>query len=170
MGVSLGSGGGGMSSEINVAPMVDVMLVLLVIFMVTTPLIEEEEEKRKVELDLPVTRNNANKVDPAQSDKIILEITRDLKVTIGDTVITDCSAQVDGTDRKRFEPCFDEIQAKLGNNPKLQEEGELFILADTEIPYGFVVGSMARIKSAGVSKIGMVTNPEYILDEAGQKK
>ncbi len=170
MGISVGGGGGGMNAEINVAPMVDVMLVLLVIFMVTTPLIEEEEEKRKVELDLPVTRNNANKVDPAKTDKLILEITRDLKVMIGETVITDCSEHVKGTDRMRFEPCFEEIQAKLGNNPKLQEEGELFILADTEIPYGFVVGSMARIKAAGVSKIGMVTNPEYILDETGQKK
>ena len=47
MGVSVGGGQGGMNSDINVAPMVDVMLVLLVIFMVTTPLIEEEEEKRR---------------------------------------------------------------------------------------------------------------------------
>ncbi len=153
-------------SEINVTPMVDVMLVLLIIFMVTAPMIEKEEDetKRKVDMDLPVTRNNANRIDPEQTDKIILQIDENLLVTIGEETITDCSEKKTSPEKDRFEPCFEEVEQKLAQNPKLQEQGEIYLLADTEIPYGFVVGTMARIKRAGVGKVGMITNPEY-LDE-----
>ena len=168
MGVSYGSGGNnGMMSEVNITPMVDVMLVLLIIFMVTAPMIDEDEEKRKVDMNLPVTRDNANRIDPAQTDKFILEITRELQVRVGEEVLVDCGHARAGTAPERFEPCFEQIEAKLAQNPKLQAEGELYLLADTEIPYGFVVGSMARIKRAGVDKIGMITNPEYLEPEAG---
>lgn len=159
-------GAGDMMSEINVTPMVDVMLVLLIIFMVTAPMIEEkdDETKRKVDMDLPVTKKNANRIDPEQTDKMILQISEELIVTVGEEVITDCTEENAKPEKDRFEPCFDEIETKLVNNPKLQEQGEIYLLADTEIPYGFVVGTMARIKRAGVGKVGMITNPEY-LDE-----
>lgn len=159
-----------MMSEINVTPFVDVMLVLLIIFMVATPMIDQnDEEKRKVDIDLPVTRQNANKIDPEQTDKMILVITEDLKVLLRnaqadgeDTKLLDCSDKKEGSGPKRFESCFEVVEEKLGKNPKLQEEKELYLLADTEIPYGFVVGTMARIRKAGVTKLGMVTNPEYM--------
>lgn len=154
-------------ARINVTPFVDVMLVLLVIFMVTAPLIEKSEEKRKVDLNLPVTRKNANKVDPAETDKLILEVTENLKVQIGEEVLVDCGSKEEGTDPARFEPCFDTIEKKLGNNPKLKDDQTLYLLADTEIPYGFVVGTMARIKQAGIHRLGMVTNPEYIQQGGG---
>lgn len=158
-------GEGQLLSEINVTPMVDVMLVLLIIFMVTAPMIDkEDDEKRKVDMDIPVTRNNANRIDPQNTDKLILEVDENLIVRIGDEVITDCSSAKDQPAKDRFEPCFNEVEQKLGSNPKLQEQGEIYLLADTDIPYGFVVGTMARIKSAGIGKVGMITNPEY-LDE-----
>lgn len=161
-------GPGGMLAEINVTPMVDVMLVLLIIFMVTAPMIEKnKDEKRKVDLDLPVTRDNPNRIDPTDTDKMILEVSRDLKVHIGETLIVDCSEHLEGEDPMRYEPCFETIQAKLGANEKLKEQGEIYLLADTEIPYGFVVGTMARIKQAGVHQLGMVTNPEYLDEGAG---
>lgn len=175
MGSSLGGGKGQMISDINITPFVDVMLVLLIIFMVATPLIEQsDEEKRKVDIDLPVTRQNANKIDPAQTDKMILVITKELKVLLRnaaapgeDTELLDCSDKKDrSAGPKRFESCFDVVEQKLGQNQKLQEEKELYLLADTEIPYGFVVGVMARIRKAGVTKLGMVTNPEYLEEEA----
>lgn len=167
MAMSGNRGPGGMLAEINVTPMVDVMLVLLIIFMVTAPMIDKtEEDKRKVDLELPVTRDNPNQINPEDSDKMILEISRDLKVHIGETLVVDCSAQLEGSEKTRFEPCFEEIELKLGANQKLQDEGEIYLLADTEIPYGFVVGTMARIKKAGIDKLGMVTNPEYLTDDA----
>ena len=165
-----GHGGSTVLAEINVTPMVDVMLVLLVIFMVTAPMIEKnKDEKRKVDLDLPVTRDNANRINPQETDKFILEVTRDLKVRVGEEVLTDCGDKIEGDDPMRFEPCFKEVETKLGNNAKLEEEGELYLLADTEIPYGFVVGTMARIKKSGINKIGMVTNPEYIQNQGSDE-
>jgi biopolymer transport protein TolR len=155
--------GGTVLAEINVTPLVDVMLVLLVIFMVTAPMIDQkDDEKRKVDLDLPVTRDNPNVINPEETDKLILEVTRDLQVRLGEEVLVDCSEHKEGTDAKRFEECFAVVEEKLGNNHKLQEQGELYLLADTEIPYGFVVGTMARIKKTGINKLGMVTNPEYL--------
>lgn len=160
--------GNTMLAEINVTPLVDVMLVLLIIFMVTAPMMDKPDEKRKVDLNLPVTKKNANKVNPEETDKMILEVTNKLEVKVGESVITDCSGYKEGSDPMRFEPCFDEIAKKLANNSKLKEDKTLYLLADTEIPYGFVVGTMARIKQAGINRIGMVTNPEYI--QQGEKK
>jgi biopolymer transport protein TolR len=167
MGMDSGAGdssGGGqtMLARINVTPFVDVMLVLLVIFMVTAPMIDQaQREKRKVDMNLPVTKENPNEVDTEKTDKMILQISENLKVTIGDEVVVDCSDHKEGDDPARFESCFQTIEEKLGSNPKLEKDRTLFLLADTDIPYGFVVGTMARIKKAGVQKLGMVTNPEY---------
>lgn len=174
MGMSTGSGGGGRMpmAEINVTPMVDVMLVLLIIFMVATPLIKKEEnaEQREVDIDLPVTRDNPNVVNLEDTDKLILKIDDKLQVTLGDAVITDCGQALGSKEPNRYEACFEEIEAKLGANARLKEENTLYLLADTEIPYGFVVGSMNRIKRAGVNNVGMVTNPEYVDGGGGNKK
>ncbi|QDG54303.1 protein TolR [Persicimonas caeni] len=169
--MAMNTGGGGSElSEINVTPLVDVMLVLLVIFMVTAPMIEQEEkDKRKVDLDLPVTRDNPNRINPEDTDKLILEVDRDLKVRIGEELLVDCGDKKEGSDPQRFEACFTTVEKKLVNNQKLKEQGELYLLADTEIPYGFVVGTMARIKQAGINKLGMVTNPEYLQQEAAEE-
>lgn len=165
MGMSTGGGGRGAPlSEINVTPFVDVMLVLLIIFMVATPLIKKEEsdQNREVELDLPVTEDNPNTIDPSEVKELILEIDRDLRIRIGEVVIADCSSAKEGTGPKRFEECFKSVGTALGANEKLKEDKTIYLLADTEIPYGFVVGVMNRIKLAGVHNVGMVTNPEYL--------
>jgi biopolymer transport protein TolR len=166
MGMSTGGqGGGSMLSEINVTPLVDVMLVLLIIFMVATPMIVEAElERRQIEMDLPVTRDNPDRVNPDEIREIILEINGQLQVFIGETMIADCSAQRAGTARDRFESCFEDVEKAIGANEKLKADGRLYLMADTEIPYGFVVGTMNRVRRAGVPKVGMVTNPEYLTD------
>ena len=121
-------------SEINVTPMVDVMLVLLVIFMVTVPLIQQG-----VPVDLPTTR--AETLD-VQEDRIILTITRDKKVFLG-----------------KAELPYAQLAAKLGANTRIQREKELYLHADRNIPYGFVVDVMAIVKDAGVEHLAMVTDP-----------
>ncbi len=166
MGMGVGGSGGKRKaiSEINVTPLVDVMLVLLIIFMVSTPLIVKDESERVVDLNLPVTADNPNQVDISNTDKLILAIGPNLRITLGEEVITDCSATLGIEDPAlwpaAWAPCFDEVQMKLGNNPRLAEQESLYLLADTTIPYGFAVGTLNRIRAAGVTNVGMVTNPE----------
>jgi biopolymer transport protein TolR len=121
-------------SDINVTPMVDVMLVLLVIFMVTVPLIQQG-----VQVDLP--RTKAPTIDSAEN-KLVLSITKDRKVFLGDTEIP-----------------YELLKDKLGANARLRSDGELYLHADRGLDYGFVVDVMAIVQSAGVQKLGMITNP-----------
>lgn len=149
-------------AEINVVPLVDVMLVLLIIFMVTAPIITRDDTQREVDINLPVTRENPRSVDLENTEKLILRIDNQLRVMLDEVMITDCQDALQSDEVTRFERCFDEIQDKLGKNYRLQEEGTLYLLADTTIPYGFVVGAMNRIRLSGVQNVGMVTNPEYL--------
>jgi len=169
MGMSIGGGGGRKAmSDINVTPLVDVMLVLLIIFMVSTPLIVKDldEQERLLDMNLPVTDPSADPVDISQADKLILRIDANLRVFVGDELLVDCQAALNQPDQAAFlneaTPCFDTIQRLLGNNPRLQNDESLYLLADTTIPYGFVVGVMNRIRMAGVTNVGMVTNPELM--------
>ena len=149
-------------SEINVTPLVDVMLVLLVIFMVATPMMHEAmQEHSEVELDLPMVRDDDMRIEIDETEHIILSIDRDLQIFIGAQPIVDCGPYSEEEGANRFDPCFDELQRLIEDNRRLQEDGRLYLLADTEIPYGVVVGSMNRIRLAGVSQVGMVTNPEF---------
>ena len=121
-------------AEINVTPMVDVMLVLLIIFMVTAPLIS-----KGVELDLP--KADAKPMDVDQS-KLVMTIDKDRQVFLGDTPVPN-----------------EKLEDVLLNNVRLQREGELYLQADETVPYGFVVQVMAIVKKSGIPKLGMITDP-----------
>ena len=125
---------GGSMSEINVTPLVDVMLVLLIIFMVTAPLLEQG-----VEVDLPKTRSAPM---DAKEQKLVLTLTAEGKAYIGKTEVP-----------------RDNLETVLRNNAKLKRDGELYLHADQKLPYGEVVKVMAVVKEAGVSALGMVTDP-----------
>jgi biopolymer transport protein TolR len=137
MGMSSGNRGGGAISDINVTPLVDVMLVLLIIFMVTAPLITQG-----VEVQLPKT-----KAQPLDGDekKIVLSVTKDKKIFIG------------SNDQNPIP--LEELETKLKTNAKLQAEKELYLHADRALEYGFVVDVMAIVKRSGVESLGMVTDP-----------
>jgi len=126
-------------AEINITPMVDIMLVLLIIFMVAAPMIEQG-----VDLDLPQTETIPIE-DP--KDKFILRVFKNEKIFI-----------------EKAEVPLKELETKLKTNAKLQQDRELYLYASRRLPYGFVVRVMAIVKKAGVPKIYLVTDP---LEEEG---
>jgi biopolymer transport protein TolR len=136
----MGMGGGNKGqgrvtmSEINVTPMVDVMLVLLIIFMVTAPLIQQG-----VKVNLPEAK--AAPVE-ASEKKLVLSIDAGRRVFIGD-------AEVE----------LDELEKKLAANAKAQADKEIYLHADRDVPYGVVVEVMASAQRAGITNVGMITDP-----------
>jgi biopolymer transport protein TolR len=135
--MSMSAGGGketGTLADINVTPLVDVMLVLLIVFMVTAPMIQTG-----VDVDLPDAK--AQTV-PDESGKLIVTVTKEKKVYIG-----------------RMEIPFAEVETKLKSNAKLQADREVYLHADTALSYGDVVKVMAAIKLAGGDKMGLITDP-----------
>ena len=122
-------------SEINMTPLVDVMLVLLIIFMVTAPLIQSG-----VKVDLP--RAQAQQMEHAE-EKLVLKITHDRKIYLGDTAV----------DPARLEQL-------LLHNARVQKDKEIYLQADRSLPYGLVVQIMATARRAGVESLGMITEPE----------
>ncbi|OGQ59319.1 MAG: hypothetical protein A3G39_06950 [Deltaproteobacteria bacterium RIFCSPLOWO2_12_FULL_43_16] len=118
-------------SEINVTPFVDVMLVLLVIFMVTTPLLE-----KGIDVDLPK--------EPAKDIEAIEK-----------SIITANKEQAIYFNERRIS--IDEIESVLKDAYSGKTDKEIFLRADKELPYGFVVKIMSRIKNTGIDKINMVT-------------
>jgi biopolymer transport protein TolR len=128
-------GDGELNAEINVTPMVDVMLVLLIIFMITAPMMNTG-----VEIELPqVTAKNIE--DP--EGKLVLTIDASRKITLGGTPIK-----------------WEELGAKLKLNDKVQKESAIYIDAADGLQYGAVARAMAVAKNAGVAKVMLLTNPE----------
>jgi biopolymer transport protein TolR len=121
-------------SEINVTPMVDVMLVLLIIFMVTAPLIQQG-----VAVELPQTKAQALDV---QENRLVLTLTAQKRVFLGDVEIP-----------------YAELRDKLVGNIRLRNDKQIYLHADRNLAYGFVVDVMATMKDAGVENLGMVTDP-----------
>ena len=140
--MAMTTGSGRPLADINVTPMVDVMLVLLIIFMVTAPLLQQG-----VTVDLPQAK--AQTMD-AKADTLVLTMTKDKRIYLGETEIP-----------------YSELRQKLVGNIKLQREGELYLHADRALPYGDVVDIMAILKDAGVKNLGMVTDP--VLQRPGYK-
>ena len=141
--MSMASGGQSadpMMSEINVTPLVDVMLVLLIIFMVTAPLMQQG-----VQVDLPKT--NAQMFKPEDKQPIILSITKDQRIFVGKTQVS-----------------RDQLEDRLLHNEKLQQEKKIDLQADRTLPYGVVVDIMAALKRCGLEQVGMLTEP-FPLDE-----
>ena len=124
----------GMISEINVTPFVDVMLVLLIIFMVTAPMMNQG-----VEVQLP--KADANSL-PSEEKSLIVSVKEDGSYYLAEEPYELIELQ-------------DKLRALAANNP----EKEVFIRADGKVPYEKVAKLMAACTTAGISKLGMVTDP-----------
>ncbi len=121
-------------SEINVTPFVDVMLVLLIIFMVTAPMMTQG-----VDVNLPQTTTSNVKTE---EDPLILSVNKKGEIYLETTKVS-----------------LEDLEKKVKSIFKYRREKEILLRADRDIPYGFVIKVMAGVKRAGISKLGMVTEP-----------
>lgn len=121
-------------SEINVVPLMDVMLVLLIVFMVAAPMMTQG-----VDVNLPKT---ASKSIKTSDEPLMLTVSKDQMVFLEEHQVELTNLEV-------------KLQAIFEN----RRDKEILLRADKEVPYGFVVDVMARIKRAGIDKLGMVTDP-----------
>jgi biopolymer transport protein TolR len=122
-------------SEINVTPFVDVMLVLLVIFMVTAPLLQQG-------IDVNLPKAKGKNLPP--EERITLIIKRNGAIYMNDNPVS-----------------LPEMRRKLESISTLNPN--VFLKADKDVPYGFVVEVMGDIKEAGIEKLGMITEPKITL-------
>lgn len=136
--MAFNSGGGksrAMMSEINITPMVDVMLVLLIIFMVTTPMMQQG-----LDVELPETASSGS----ATSDEpFVLEIRKNRKIFVGDQQIPEA-----------------DLQSRLSAIFETRKNKQVYLQADKAVDYGFVAETMADIRAAGIFNIGLVTVPK----------
>jgi len=121
-------------ADINVTPLVDVILVLLIIFMVTAPMLQ-----MGIDVNLPTVK--ARSIDVTE-DKLVLTINGRKEIFINN-----------------YKTTLNDLGPKLQNIFKTKIEKEVFMRADKEVPYGFVVQVMSEVRKAGVDKLGMITEP-----------
>jgi len=119
-------------SQINVVPLVDVMLVLLVIFMVTAPILQQG-----VSVELPQAKAGALS---GEEEQLVVSIDKKGTVYLNDKAIT-----------------LAELGPKLEAVIRLKPEKQVFLRADRSVAYGEVVQVMAAVKGAGVQSLGMIT-------------
>jgi biopolymer transport protein TolR len=137
-------------TEINVTPLVDVMLVLLIVFMVTAPLIQQG-----VEVKLPETRAQPVK---AEEQKLVLSVKANRTLWLG-------------TSEDPAQLSMGELEEKLRANARAQKDAEVFLMADRSLPYGYVVEVMAAVQRSGITNIGMITDPRQLPgDEKGTRR
>ncbi len=125
----------GMMSEINMTPLVDVMLVLLIVFMVTIPVI-----RHAVKIDLPHASSQKEETKPAQV-----------------TVSVEADGNVLWDDKKVDEAA---LSAKIAEAAQANPQPELHLDADRKVPYEKVAQVMSAAQAGGITKIGFVTQPK----------
>ncbi len=121
-------------SQINVTPLVDVMLVLLVIFMVTAPIIQQG-----VQVNLPQTKAGAIQ---GKEEQLVVAVTRNGGIYLNDNPMK-----------------LEELGQKLRAIRQLQQSKEVYLRADQDVRYGVVMKVVAEVKQAGIERLGMVTQP-----------
>jgi len=125
-------------SEINVVPYIDVMLVLLIIFMITAPIVQQG-----VKIELP--KVSANSLPPEQQEPVILTISKagEYYLNIGDNL---------------KKPVTDEVvMQRIALVLKLKPQIPVLVRGDKDVDYGSVTTAMVLLQSAGVEKVGLMT-------------
>lgn len=129
-----GGGRGGPLTEINVTPLVDVMLVLLIVFMVTAPLLTTG-----LRIDLPEVKAAET---PVKDARLLVTVTKEERVLFGEKDVTG------------------KIGEALRNSMRVQKERELYIRADKDARYGIVAEVVAAARNSGVESLNLLVQPE----------
>ncbi len=125
---------GGGFRDINITPLVDVMLVLVIVFMVTAPLLTTG-----LRIDLPEVKAAQT---PVKDARLLVTVTKDEKVLFGEEDVTS------------------HIDQALKDNPRVQKERELYIRADKDARYGIVATVVAAARNSGVESLNLLVQPE----------
>lgn len=144
MGMDVGGAKGGLKSDINVTPLVDVMLVLLIIMMLIAPMLQ-----KGVDVKLPLASNSTDK--PETQDQTVVAITADKRMYLNGIPI-------------REDDLRTQIEAVLEN----KKEKIVLIKADEDAPYGSIMSAMDRLREAQIENIGLVTERKMGRDVGGQ--
>lgn len=137
MNVSSNGGHNKSLSEINITPVVDVMLVLLIIFMVTAPLLSQG-------IDVQLPQAGAPAIERSEQD-VVMTIDKAGKVYLMD-------------DKTPYR--LQDLETKIPAIFERREKKEILIRADTEVTYGLVVKAISVVKEAGIERVGMITEEE----------
>ena len=130
-----GGGRGEVTSDINVTPMADVMLVLLIIFMVITPMLQ-----KSVSIELARTKNPVDMKEADRDDAVLVVVTRDGKLYLGQGRVN-----------------IDDLASKVNDLLANKLDRTVFVRSDLRAKYGDVVQVVDSIRSAGVDKVGLLT-------------
>ncbi|MGC8658280.1 MAG: protein TolR [Desulfomonilaceae bacterium] len=137
MAFSLNRGGKAPMADINVTPLVDVMLVLLIIFMVTAPMLQEG-----VSVELPSAKGEP--IEKAQQrDEVMISVSGAGSIFVNDKAVSE-----------------DQLAKVVLEATKEKSNRDVFLRADKNVPYGVVVRIMASLKTAGIANLGMITTPQ----------
>jgi len=124
----------GAISQINVTPLVDVMLVLLIIFMVTAPILQQG-----VSIDLPKVAAGPL---TGEEEQLVVNVAKGGQVYLNDTALTP-----------------DQLKEKLRAIVAARPDRQLYVRADQAVPYGQVMQVMGAVRDAGLVRVGLVTEP-----------
>jgi len=139
MALALRNEGSKVNSNINVTPMVDVMLVLLIIFMVITPMLQKGQS-----VDMAKVNNPTQMPDADKEDAILVVVMRDGQVYLG-------------TDRINVDDLTNKVKDRLAN----KVDKRIYIRADMRAKYGKVVDVVDNVRAAGVDDVGLLTEQKH---------
>jgi TolR protein len=143
MAMDVGAGKGGVKSDINVTPLVDVMLVLLIIMMIVAPMLQ-----KGVDVRLPTAANRTDK--PDTQDQVVVNVTANGQLYLNSLPMSD-------------EELADRAREALEN----AREKIVYLKADQDAQYGRIMAAMDSLREAGIEDIGLIAEAEFGAGEGG---